>query len=110
MLPSASSKTSVGWKSWLLETRKSLSLVLNEGISPYELRMLEESGRQDHLTARGEIHVDRIVHAACHHRLDERISRPAAKNVRCARHEGRLAGSFVGLFRKCAFAPVDPSV
>ena len=49
--------------------------------------VLEERRREDALAAGREDDVDRVVHAAGHHRLDAGAVGPAAEDVRGARDE-----------------------
>ena len=83
---------------------------MNEAVALAAAGMDEEGGREDRLAAGGEDHVDRVVHAAGHDRLDARSIGPAAEDVGCLGHKRRLAGPRVRLLGKGSLAPVDPAV
>ena len=83
---------------------------VDERVAATELRVLEKGRRQHRLAAGRERHVHRVVHAAGDHRLDQRLARPPAEDVRGACHQRRLARPLVRLLGKRALGPVDPPV
>ena len=83
---------------------------VNEAVALAAAGMDEERCREDSLAAGREHDIDGVIHAAGHHRLDQRSLGPFAEDVRRPRHERRLAGSFVGLLGERSLAPIDPAV
>src|SRR5262249_62103302 len=72
--------------------------------------MDEKRRRENALAARCEDNVNRVVHAAGHHRLDAAAVRAAAEDVRRLGDEGRLARPLVALLGKRSLGPVNPTV
>ncbi len=52
----------------------------------------------------------RIVHPAGQHRFEAAVVWPSAENMGCAAFEFLPVGKIVSLFRKCTFAPINPSI
>ena len=83
---------------------------VDEAVATAQFRMLEESGGENPLPFGCESDVHWIIHPTRHHRLHQGVAGTAPEDVGCARNPGRLAGTFISLFSKRAFAPVNPSV
>src|SRR6266568_8292478 len=73
-------------------------------------RLLKERAAQNPLPFGRERYADRIVHAACQHRLQAAMVRARAENMRRAADKGLLTGPLVSLFGESAFAPVEPAI
>ena len=83
---------------------------MDQAVTEAAARVHQEGSGEDPLAAGGKDHLDRIIHAAGHDRLDAGTVRAGAKDVRGARDQGRPARSLVSLLGEGTLAPVDPAV
>src|SRR5882672_4532077 len=83
---------------------------MNDAVALSSARMLEKRRGEDALAAGREHDVDRIIHAAGHHRLDSASIRATTKDVSGPSDQGWFAGSLISLLGEGAFAPVNPAV
>ena len=83
---------------------------VDQAVALASSRVLEEGCREDPLALRGEGHIDRVVHSASHDWLDSTTVRSTAENVSGTRNERRFSAAFPGLFGKCSFAPINPTI
>ncbi len=83
---------------------------MNQPVALALLRMHQERRREDPLAAGRENDVDRVIHAAGHHRLEPGAVTPRAKDVGRGRSHPLVPRQLVGLAGEGSLAPIDPTV
>ena len=73
-------------------------------------RVREKRGREQPVARCGEGHIDRVVHAAGHHRFKIRVVIAAAEDMPCPRAPPRLPHQVVRLLGKRPLRELDPPI